>query len=101
MKAVEVRYTVRPEFVEQNKANIRKVMQRLRDEPIDGMFYSSYTLDDGCTFVHINIARDPETLGRLVEVAEFKEFQAALKASQPTSPPSPTPLSPVAAGFEV
>jgi hypothetical protein len=51
MKAVKIRYTVKPEFVAQNKANIQKVMNRLKSDPIPGMFYSSFTLEDGHTFV--------------------------------------------------
>ena len=50
MRAVEVRYTVRPEFADQNKANIRKVMAKLKGSPIDGMMYSAYTLEDGVAF---------------------------------------------------
>ena len=101
MKAVKVQYEVRPEYVEQNKANIRKVMDALRQNPIDGMFYSSYTLDDGVTFVHFNVARDQETLSKLSEVEEFNAFRMALKESNPVSPPASENLNPVAAGFEV
>lgn len=101
MKAVKVQYTVKPEYVEQNKANIRKVMDALRTNPIEGMFYSSYTLEDGQTFMHVNVARDEETLGKLGSVPEFAEFRKALKASQPISPPQPTQLDMVGAGFDI
>jgi len=101
MKAVKVQYTVKPEYVEQNKANIRKVMDRLRSDPIEGMMYSSYTTGEGNTFVHINIARDQETLSKINEIAEFGEFRTALKESGPLSPPESTDLDPVAAGFDV
>ena len=99
MKAVKVQYKVRPEYAEQNKANIQKVMDRLKVDPIDGMLYSSYTLDDGQTFVHINIARDEQTLSALSKVQEFNDFRMALKASGPLEPPVSTQLNPVAAGF--
>ena len=49
MKAVKVTYTVKPEYVDQNKANIRKVMEAIRSNPIPGMRYASFTLDDGRT----------------------------------------------------
>jgi len=101
MKAVKVEYTVRPEYVDTNKANIKKVMDRLREHPIDGMMYSSYTKDDGQTFVHINICRDQETMSRLGELPEFNEFQKALKASGPVSPPQASKLDLVAAGFDI
>ncbi len=101
MKAVQVRYTVKSDYVEQNKANIRKVMDALVANPIEGMLYSTYTVDGGETFVHINIARDGETLSKLNDVQEFKDFRMALKASGPISPPNQTELIPVAAGFEL
>lgn len=101
MKAVKVEYTVQPEYVEQNKENIRKVMDRLKKEPIAGMMYSSYTTGDGNTFVHINIAKDQETMGKLNEVQEFNDFRQALKASAPVSPPKQTELDPVGAGFDL
>ena len=101
MKAVRVQYTVRPEFVDQNKANIRKVMDALNANPIEGMQYASFTLDDGTTFVHINMARDEATMSKLSELAEFKEFRQALKASEPLSPPQSETLNLVGAGFEL
>ena len=101
MKAVIVEYQVKPEYVEQNKANIRKVMSRLKAEPIAGMLYSTYMRDDEQSFVHINISRDQETLSKLGELEEFKEFRIQLKESGPISPPQATPLTPVAAGFDL
>ena len=101
MKAVKVQYTVKPEYVEQNKANIRKVMAALRKNPVEGMFYSSYTLEDGQTFLHFNVAKDEKTLSSINNLKEFIEFREALKASQPLSPPNQTTLNFVDAGFEI
>lgn len=101
MKAVKVQYTVQPEYAEQNKANIRKVMAHLKANPVEGMFYSSHVLDDGQTFVHINIARDEATMSKLNEVEAFSEFRMALKASGPVTPPAQTNLNVVDAGFPV
>ena len=101
MKAVKVQYTVKPEFVDQNKANIKKVMNKLKNSPIEGMLYSSYTLEDGQTFVHINMARDGETMNKLNEVQEFNEFRKALKESEPVKPPESTALELVDAGFDL
>ena len=101
MKAVQVVYTVQPEYVEQNKANIRKVMETLHSNPIQGMYYASFTLDDGVTFVHINMARDQETMDKLQEVEAFTEFRMALKASGPVSPPKSESLNLVGAAFEL
>ena len=101
MKAVKVQYTVRAEFVERNKENIRSVMDVLRANPIDGLKYAAFMLDDGQSFVHINMARDADTLSRFTGLAEFKAFQAALKESDPVSPPAAETLHLVAAGFEL
>jgi len=101
MKAVKVQYVVKPEYAEQNKANIRRVMDALRNSPIAGMLYSTFILDDGQTFVHFNIARDGETMAKLNSLTEFQEFRSALKASDPVSPPTQTNLNPVGTGFEL
>ena len=101
MKAVKVTYTVKPEYVDQNKANIRRVMEASRTNPILGMRYASFTLDDGQTFVHINMAEDEETLSKLGELKEFEDFRMALVASEPISPPDSENLNLVAAGFDL
>ena len=86
---------------DQNKANIRRVMEAVRANPIAGMQYASFVLDDGQTFVHINMAVDQETLSKLGEVKEFGEFRAALQASGPLSPPESQSLGLVGAGFDL
>ncbi len=101
MKAIKVQYKVKQEYVDQNKANIKKVMDKLKSNPIDGMMYSSYTMEDGQTFVHINICKDQETMDKLGDVQEFNEFRKALKESQPIQAPESTNLELVAAGFEL
>ena len=101
MKAVKVTYTVKPEYVEQNKANIKKVMDALRTRQIEGMQYSSFTTGEGNTFVHLNMAKDQESLSQLNDLPEFSEFRMALKASGPLSPPSSEDLELVGAHFDV
>lgn len=101
MKAVQVKYKVKAEYVSRNKTNVQRVMDRLKKDPIDGMLYSTYILEDGQTFVHINIARDQATLSKLQEVQEFTDFRMELKASQPIEPPKATPLELVGAGFDL
>ena len=102
MKAVKVQYTVKPEYVDQNKANIQRVMETLRNNPIPGMQYSSYTTeDDPNTFVHINMAKDQETMSKLSDLPEFITFRTELKASGPVSPPNSTNFNLVGAAFEL
>ncbi len=102
MEAVKVQYTVKPDYLEENKRNIRKVMEALRADPIPGMHYSTYTDDEHpTTFIHINMARDGETMAKLQELPEFVAFRTALKASAPPSPPKQTRLNLVGAGFDL
>ena len=101
MKAVKVQYKVKREYVSQNKVNIKKVMDKLKSDPIEGMLYSSYTMDDGQTFVHINISKDAETMNKLNDLQEFNEFRKSLKESVPIEPPKSTNLELVEAGFEL
>ena len=58
MRAVKVEYTVKPEYVSINKANIQKVMDELRALGDVGVLYSSYIKEDDCSFVHFSIHRD-------------------------------------------
>ena len=101
MKAVKVEYKVQEHYVEQNKANIRTVMAALRAQPIDGMHYASFTLDDVQTFLHVNMAKDEDTLSKLSKLPEFQAFRAALKESGPVAPPQRTDLHLVDSGFEL
>ena len=102
MKAVKVEYTVKPEYVEVNKNNIRKVMDALKANPISGMQYSTYQdAENPHTFIHINMAKDGETMARLQQLPEFIAFRTALKASEPVAPPKQTGLDLVGAGFEL
>ena len=101
MKSVKVEYRVRPEFAEENTANIRKVMDALRQRPIEGLTYIAFALEDGETFVHVNVARDEATLSKFTGTQEFKDFQSALKESDPVSPPAPQTLELVGASIEL
>lgn len=86
MKIVRVQYQVKEEYVAQNKANIEKVMQALRDQRVDGMTYSSYYLGDG-RFMHLNHIREASAQEALSNLQEFNDFRMALKASGPIQPP--------------
>jgi len=99
MKAVRVQYTVKPEYTEQNKANVQEVMDDLRNNPIEGMRYSTFYFGDG-RFMHINICKDQETMSLLAERSSFKRFRTGLKASLPVSPPKSEPMELVGANFD-
>ena len=94
-------YTVRPEFVEQNKANILKVSKALESRPIDGITYASFMLDDGKTFVHLNLFRSLSEQAAFQALKEYKAFTKALRQSQPVTPPTAVRMDLVDAGFEL
>ena len=78
MRAVKVEYTVKPEYVNTNKANIRKVMEELRSLGNTGILYSTYIKEDGVSFVHFSIHRDEENI--IPSLSAFKLFSTQLKA---------------------
>ena len=101
MQVITVTYTVKPEFVAENQANIQRVMESLCANPIDGVHYVAFMKEDGQTFVHINMVRDDQSLNQFTELEEFKAFQQALRNSGPLSPPTREDLALVGAGYAI
>lgn len=62
---------------------------------------ASFTLDDANTIVHVNMARNQESMSMLCGMKEFGESRTALKASGPLSPPKSENLNLVDAGFDI
>ena len=100
MKATKVQYTVQPSFAETNSANIRKVMQAIKDNQIAGVNYAAFRMPGSDTFVHVVVVSDDAAQLQLTGLDEFKAFQAALKESKPTSPPSPESWEVVGTSFD-
>ena len=101
MKTVQVRYTVKPEYVETNKQNIGRVMQALRDINNPDLKYSAFLLEDSQTFVHIVMQANEEAAQRLQNLAEFNSFRQQLRASQPISPPKSENLTLVDTSWQI
>ena len=101
MKAVKVEYTVKPEYVATNKANIQKVMDELRALGDVGILYSSYVKEDGVSFVHFSIHRDSEEPNLLTTLPAFKAFSTQLKAEGIVTPPQSTKLEMVGKSFDL
>jgi hypothetical protein len=78
MRAVKVEYTVKPEYVTINKANIQKVMDELRALGNTGTLYSAYLKEDGVSFIHFAIYDSEENI--IPSLPAFKAFSAQLKA---------------------
>ena len=100
MKAVKVEYTVKPEYVSTNKANIQKVMDELRSLENTGVLYSTYIKEDGCSFVHFAIYRDMDD-NIIPTLASFKLFSTQLKNEGLVSPPQSVNLDMVAKSFDL
>lgn len=101
MKIVRVIYTVKLDYVEQNKANINQVMMDLKALGNPNAKYASYLEEDGVTFMHFAQYPDEETAKLLNELPSFTKFRMDLKASEPVSPPKAMNMSLVAAGYNI
>ena len=101
MNAVKVQYRVKAEYVETNKANIRRVMDALQKIGNPNLRYSTFVLEDGKTFVHFAMRANEEAQALLSNLAEFQQFQQALRASGPEVPPKAEALDLVGASWEV
>ena len=100
MKAVKVEYTVRPDFVETNKANVKKVMDKLQAMENTGLHYSTHIKEDGKSFVHLAIMRDEAAGQVLPNLEEFSQFRAALKTGVEV-PPAAEELAIVGTSFQL
>ena len=101
MKAVKVQYTVKAEYAETNKANIRQVMADLQELSNPGIKYSTFVLEDGKTFVHFGIYSDQEALDVVNNLPSFQTFREQLKASGPEAPPKGDDLTLVGLSYEI
>jgi len=87
MKIVNVTYTTKPEYVEQNSKNIKNVMADLQQANYPGINYHVCLSSDNKTFVHTAFFNTEEDQKILNELPSFKAFQLALRASGPEVPP--------------
>jgi hypothetical protein len=101
MNGVKVQYTVKEEYVETNKANIRRVMADLREINSPDITYSAFLLDDGKSFVHLVLRVDDEAQKILGDLPSFQEFQRQLKESGPEAPPKAENLTLVGSSRDI
>src|ERR1700754_3028675 len=101
MKIVQVTYTVKAEFSEQNQDNIRNVMDDLQKMDPPGMAYHTCMKADGKTFIHTAFFASAEDEKVLFELAAFQLFQQQVKASQPELPPVTQLLTLVGSSFKI
>ncbi|WP_312390582.1 hypothetical protein [Chryseobacterium sp.] len=72
---VIVTYTVKPEFVSENKANIQKFLNDFKNLDPETFEYKVYVKEDGVTFVHYSNYNNEEVQHEVLNVPSFKEFQ--------------------------
>ena len=101
MEAVRVRYIIKPEYVDHNKENIKKVMEEVRSLNPSGLKYSTFQLDDEATFIHIAMFDGPESRKILGNLESFQKFHKELKESEPISPPEPIDLHLVGSSYDI
>jgi len=86
MKVTRVQYTVRGEFVAENKDNIAAVMRELRQQGNSDVRYAVYLHQDGRTFMHLAHQNNAEAERLPTSLDSFKRFQARLKENLEVAP---------------
>jgi quinol monooxygenase YgiN len=72
---VIVTYTVRPEFVSNNKANVQKFLDDFKQLDQSAFEYKVYVKEDGVTFLHYSNYINEEVQHEVLNTPSFKEFQ--------------------------
>jgi len=87
MKIVNVTYTTKAEFAEQNQTNIKTVMADLQQLKYPGINYYSCLAPDSKTFIHTAFFNSDADQKLLNDLPSFKYFQEQLKAGGLEIPP--------------
>ncbi|KFF03982.1 hypothetical protein [Chryseobacterium luteum] len=72
---VIVTYTVKPEYVSENKNHIQKFLDDFKNLDQETFEYKVYLKEDGVTFVHYSNYINEEVQHEVLNVPSFKEFQ--------------------------
>lgn len=79
MNTTVVRYKVKADRAEENKALIRDVFSELEETGTGDLRYVSFNLDDGLTFVHVAVTETSDGSNPLPEQASFRKFVENIK----------------------
>jgi hypothetical protein len=93
VKAIMVRYKVKPDRVAENEQYISKVFEELNENKPSGFRYASFKLEDGVSFVHI-VLEESEEGASLSELPSFQAFTAQI-AERCDEPPVATAMTAV------
>ncbi|EJL74876.1 hypothetical protein [Chryseobacterium populi] len=72
---VIVSYTINPDFVSENKANIQNFLNDFKNLNQETFEYKVFIKEDGVTFVHYSNYINEEVQHEVLNVPSFKEFQ--------------------------
>jgi len=75
MISVKVSYTVKPEFVAQNKKNIGLFLSDFKKLTTLNFLYHIYLQEDGLTFLHVSMYENEEVQDKILQVPSFLAFQ--------------------------
>jgi len=75
MISVKVSYTVKPEFVDQNRKNISVFLADFKKLNTLNFLYNVYLQEDGLTFLHISMYENEEVQNQILNVPSFLNFQ--------------------------
>jgi hypothetical protein len=73
-----IRYTVRPERVEENEQLVRAVYRELARVRPPGLRYATFRLGAGGEFVHLVSTETADGRSRLTDLPAFRAFQAGI-----------------------
>jgi hypothetical protein len=93
------RYTVKPEYVAQNRQNLGEFIAALTAASVPGLSYRVFLEEDGQTFLHLVTSQDDPS-AVITGLPSFKKFQSELLASEPLQKPDQVGMSLVAASGE-
>ena len=95
-QSVVVRYTVRPEAMDEHVRLIQGVFEQLhREHPAGVVEYQVLRLDDGETFVHVSTHDTDDGTNPLTQLSAFQEFGRD-SASRVSTAPDPKPATTIA-----
>lgn len=99
MKITRHRYTVKPEYVAQNRQNLDEFIAALTAAAVPGLSYRIFLEEDGRTFLHLVTSQDDPS-AVITGLPSFKKFQSELSASGPVAKPDQVSLSLIATSGE-
>lgn len=95
-KSVVVRYTVKPEAIDEHVRLIHGVFEQLhRERPAGVIEYQVLRLDDGETFVHVSTHDTADGSNPLPQLSAFQEFGRE-SDSRVSTTPAPAPATTIA-----